>query len=99
MFNLLTDLVVGIFEFIVDVVLFRRQRRQRGHRERAFSEDAGEIARFDIVTLTYIGLVSVALMLCLSFVAGVSVGWSVGVGIAVGVVWGVWRYMQWVNRQ
>lgn len=97
MFNALTDVVVGLFEFIVDVVLFRRQRCKRGHSERAFSEDAGEIARFDIVTLTSIGLASVALMLFLSFVVGVSVGWSVGVGVAVGVVWGVWRYMQMVD--
>jgi hypothetical protein len=97
MFNALTDVVVGIFEFIVDVVLFRRQRRQRGHSERAFSEDADEIARFDFLTLTRIGLVSAALMFFLSFVAGVSVGWSVAMGVAVGVVWGVWRYMQLVN--
>ena len=99
MFNVLTDVVVGLFEFIVDVVLFRRQRRKRGSSERAFSEDAGEIARFDIVTLTSIGLASVALMLFLNFVVGVSVGWSVGVGVGVGVVWGVWRYMQMVNSQ
>lgn len=97
MFNVLTDIVVGIFEFIVDVVLFRRQRRKRGHGDRAFSEDAGEIARFDIVTLTYIGLVSVALMFLLSFVAGVSVGWSIAVGVVVGVVWGVWRYMRLID--
>lgn len=31
MFNALTDVVVGLFEFVVDVVLFRRQRRKRGH--------------------------------------------------------------------
>ncbi|WP_395316690.1 hypothetical protein [Variovorax sp. UC74_104] len=98
MFSLLTDFVVGIFEFIVDVVLFRRQRRKRGHSNRAFSEDAKELARLDLITLTYIGLASVALMLFLSFIAGVPVGWSVAVGIAVGVVWGVWRYMQLVNR-
>lgn len=97
MFNVLTDVVVGLFEFIVDVVLFRRQRRKRGHSERACSEDAGEIVRFDLVTLTSIGLASVALMLFLSFVIGVSVGWSVGVGVAVGGVWGVWRYMQMVD--
>jgi len=98
MFSLLTDFVVGIFEFVVDVVLFRRQRRKRGHSNRAFSEDAKELARLDLITLTYIGLASVALMLFLSFIAGVPVGWSIAVGIAVGVVWGVWRYMQLVNR-
>ncbi|MEJ1130406.1 hypothetical protein V9L20_22740 [Variovorax sp. CCNWLW225] len=97
MFSLLTDVVVGIFEFIVDVVLFRGQRRKRDHGDRAVSEDASEIARFDLITLTYISLASVALMFFLSFIAGVSVGWSVAVGIAVGVVWGVWRYMQLVN--
>lgn len=98
MFSMLTDFVVGIFEFIVDVVLFRGQRRKRGRSDRAFSEDAQEIARFDLITLTYIGLASVALIFFLSFIAGVPVGWSVVVGIAVGVVWGVWRYMQLVNR-
>ncbi|MGJ7603217.1 hypothetical protein ACSFA7_02665 [Variovorax sp. LT1R20] len=98
MFSMLTDFVVGIFEFIVDVVLFRGQRRKRGHSDRAFSEDAHEIARFDLITLTYIGLASVALIFFLSLIAGIPVGWSVVVGIAVGVVWGVWRYMQLVNR-
>lgn len=98
MFSLLADFVVGIFEFILDVVLFRRQRRKRGHSDRTFSEDAHEIARFDLITLTYIGIASVALMLFLSLIAGVPAGWSVAVGIAVGVVWGVWRYMQLVNR-
>lgn len=97
MFSLLTDVVVGIFEFIVDVVLFRRQRGQRGHSERTFSEDAREIAHFDLFTLTRIGLASGALMLFLNFVLGVSLGWSVAVGVAVGVVWGVWRYMQLVD--
>ncbi|MGJ7541914.1 hypothetical protein [Variovorax sp. LT1R16] len=99
MFNVLTDVVVGIFEFIVDVVLLRRQRRKRGHSDRAFSEDARAVAHFDLFTLTYIIFVSVALMLFLSFVAGVSVGRSIAVGVAVGVVWGVWQYMQLVNRQ
>ncbi|MET3180662.1 UNVERIFIED_ORG: hypothetical protein ABIC43_003828 [Variovorax guangxiensis] len=98
MLSLLTDFVVGIFEFIVDVMLFRTQRRKRGHSDHAFSEDAREIARFDLITLTYIGLASVALVLFLSFIAGVPVGWSIAVGIAVGVIWGVWRYMQLVNR-
>lgn len=99
MLSLLTDFIVGIFEFIVDVVLFRGQRRKRGHSDRAFSEDAREIAHFDLITLTYISLASVALMFFLSFIAGVSVGWSVAVGVAVGVVWGIWRYMQLVKGQ
>ncbi|MDH6593249.1 hypothetical protein M2165_003138 [Variovorax sp. TBS-050B] len=98
MFSLLTDFVVAIFEFIVDVVLFRRQRRKRGHSDRAFSDDAHEIARFDLITLTYIGLASVAVMIFLSFIAGVPLGWSIAVSIAVGVAWGVWQYMRLVDR-
>ena len=45
-----TDFVVGIFEFIVDVALFRRQHRKRLHSDRTFSKNSHEIARPDLLT-------------------------------------------------
>ena len=98
MFSVLTDLIVGIFDFIADVFLFRGQRSKRGHSPRSYAEDAQDIARFDLFTVTCIGLVSVGLMFLLKFVFAFSTGWSVGVGIAVGTIWGVWRYMKMVNE-
>lgn len=50
MFSLLTDFIVGIFEFIVDVALFRRQHRKRLHSDRTFSKNSHEIARPDLLT-------------------------------------------------
>ncbi|KAI1691707.1 hypothetical protein DdX_21700 [Ditylenchus destructor] len=48
--RLLTDFIVGIFEFIVDVALFRRQHRKRLHSDRTFSKNSHEIARPDLLT-------------------------------------------------
>jgi hypothetical protein len=92
MFSFLADIVLGFFEFVADVLLFRSQRRQRGSRERSVAEDSLEVARFDFGTLLLIALVCATLMLLLSFGLGLPVAWSVGIGIAVGVAWGLWRY-------
>ncbi|BEP96584.1 hypothetical protein GmRootA79_49680 [Acidovorax sp. A79] len=92
MFSFLVDIVVGFFEFVVDVLLFRSQRDRRGSRERGVAEDTLAVAHFDFVTLVLISLVSAGLMLLLAFAVGVPVGWSVAIGLAVGVAWGLWRY-------
>ena len=94
MWSILADLFIGLFDFVLDVLLFRGQRRKRGHRSRGVAEDTFELARFDFVTLLFISLACAALMLLLAFGFGLSAGWSVGIGITVGTVWGVWRYAQ-----
>lgn len=99
MWSILTDLVVGIFDFVLDVLLFRSVRDKRGHRRRSVAEDSFEVARFDFVTLTFIALVSVGLMLILALAFDVPAGWSVGIGLTVGAVWGVWRYAQLVRER
>lgn len=99
MFSFLTDIVVGFFEFVMDVVLFRRQRRHRGRAERSLAEDAADVAHFDFVTLVLISAVSTGLVLVLAFVIGLPVGWSLAIGIAVGVAWGLWRYSQLLQRE
>lgn len=98
MLSFLADFFIGIFDFVLDVLLFRRQRSQHGRRDRGVVEDSFEVARFDFGTMAFIALVSVGLMLLLAFGLGVPVGWSVGIGIAVGAVWGVWRYSRWVRE-
>lgn len=99
MWSILTDLVVGIFDFVLDVLLFRSVRDKRGHRRRSVTEDSFEVARFDFVTLTFIALVSVGLMLLLALAFDVPAGWSVGIGVTVGAIWGVWRYAQLVRER
>ncbi len=98
MLSFLADLFIGIFDFVLDVLLFRGQRRKHGRRERSVAEDTFEVARFDFGTMLFIGLVSAGLMLLLAVGLGLPVGWSVGIGIAVGVVWGFWRYSQLVRE-
>ncbi|WP_157421988.1 hypothetical protein [Acidovorax sp. Root219] len=98
MFSTLADIVIGFFEFVVDVLLFRGQRRAQGHRERSAVEDTIEVARFDFVTLFFIALVSAGLMFVLAFAFGVPAGWSMGIGLAVGTIWGVWRYHRLVRE-
>ncbi|MET3376295.1 hypothetical protein ABIC89_005372 [Variovorax boronicumulans] len=98
MWSILADLVVGIFDFVLDVLLFRGLRRKHGQRNRSVAEDTVEVARFDFVTLTFIALVSVGLMLILAIGFDVPAGWSVGIGITVGAIWGLWRYAQLVRE-
>ena len=98
MFSFVSDLVVGFFEFVMDVLLFRQQRRHRGHEERSLSEDAADVAHFDFVTLLIISAACAGLMLLLALVFGVSVGWSIAIGIALGGSWGLWRYTQLLQR-
>ncbi len=98
MLSILADLCIGIFEFVLDVLLLRGLRRKHGSRRRSLAEDAVEVARFDFVTLLLIALVCTGLMLLLAFVGDVPVGWSVGIGIAVGALWGAWRYAQLVRE-
>ncbi|QNK68603.1 hypothetical protein [Variovorax sp. PAMC26660] len=99
MWSILADLFVGIFDFVIDVFLFRGQRRKQGRRNRSVAEDTFEVARFDFVTLVFIGLASAGLMLLLAFGFGFPPGWSVGIGIAVGAIWGVWRYTRLVRER
>ncbi|MGJ7531004.1 hypothetical protein [Variovorax sp. GB1P17] len=98
MWSTLADLFVGLFDFVLDVLLFRGQRRKQGRRTRGVAEDTFEVARFDFVTLVFIGLASAGLMLLLAFGFGLSPGWSVGIGIAVGGIWGFWRYTRLVRE-
>ncbi|PBI96215.1 hypothetical protein BKP43_05250 [Variovorax boronicumulans] len=98
MWSILADLVVGIFDFVLDVLLFRGLRRKHGQRNRSVAEDTIEVARFDFVTLTFIALISVGLMLILAIGFDVPAGWSVGIGITVGAIWGLWRYAQLVRE-
>ena len=98
MWSILADLVVGIFDFVLDVLLFRGLRRKHGQRNRSVAQDTVEVARFDFVTLTFIALVSVGLMLILALGFDVPAGWSVGIGITVGAIWGLWRYAQLVRE-
>jgi len=98
MWSILADLVVGIFDFVLDVLLFRGLRRKHGQRNSSVAEDTVEVARFDFVTLTFIALVSVGLMLILALGFDVPAGWSVGIGITVGAIWGLWRYAQLVRE-
>lgn len=98
MWSILADLVVGIFDFVLDVLLFRGLRRKHGQRNRSVAEDTVEVARFDFVTLTFIALVSVGLMLILALGFDVPAGWSVSIGITVGAIWGLWRYAQLVRE-
>lgn len=98
MLSILADFCIGIFEFVLDVLLLRRLRRKHDRRSRSVAEDGVEVARLDFVTLVLIALVCVALMLLLAFAGGVPVGWSVGIGIAVGALWGAWRYAQLVRE-
>jgi hypothetical protein len=94
MWSILADLFVGVFDFILDVLLLRRVRSKRGRRERSMSEDAFQVARFDFVTMIVIGMACAGLMLLLSLGFGLPAGLSIGIGIAVGVGWGTWRYLQ-----
>lgn len=98
MWSIFADLLVGFFELVIDVLLFRGLRRKHGRRNRSVAEDTFEVARFDFVTLTYIALVSVGLMLFLALAMDLPAGWSVGIGLAVGAIWGVWRYAQLVRE-
>lgn len=98
MFSFVSDLVVGFLAFVMDVLLFRQQRRHRGHEDRSVAEDAVDVAHFDFVTLLIISVACAGLMLLLAFVFGVSVGWSIAIGMALGVAWGLWRYTQLLQR-
>lgn len=98
MFSVLADIVIGMFDFVMDVLLFRGQRRARGHRERSTARDTLEVARFDFATLAFIALVCAGLMFLLAFGLGVPVGWSVGIGLTVGAIWGLWKYSHLVRE-
>lgn len=99
MFSFLIDLLVGVFDFVLDVFTLRRLREHRGHSRRAVSDDAQAMVSFDFITVAYIGAASAVVMLSLKFLLGLSTGLSVGIGLAAGVVWGLWRYMQMVNER
>jgi hypothetical protein len=99
MWSVLTDLLIGIFEFVIDVVLFRGLRSKHGSSKRSITEDALEIAYFDFVTITFTALACFALILFLVFGLGLPAGWSVGIGIAVTAAWIVWRYFQLVRER
>ncbi|QFZ86954.1 MULTISPECIES: hypothetical protein [Variovorax] len=99
MWSILADLVVGIFDFVLDVLLLRSVRDKRGHRKRSVAEDSLAVARFDFVTLVFIAGVSASLMLLLAFAFDVPTGWSVAIGLTVGAVWGVWRYAQLIRER
>ncbi|MGJ7610124.1 MULTISPECIES: hypothetical protein [unclassified Variovorax] len=99
MWSILADLVVGIFDFVIDVLLFRGLRRKHGRSDRGVAADTLEVARFDFVTMVFISMACAGLMLLLTFGLGLPVGWSVGIGIIVGAVWGGWRYVRLVRER
>ncbi|MEN5182169.1 hypothetical protein ABE501_20705 [Comamonas testosteroni] len=92
--SILIDLILGIFEFIGDVLLFRYLREKEGSRRRSATDDAFVIAHFEFVAMVRIGLVSVGLMFLLIFGLDIPVAWGVGIGLGVGVVWGYRKYVQ-----
>ena len=99
MWSILGDLVIGFFDFVADVLLFRALRRKHGRRDRSVAEDTFEVARFDFVTMVLVALVCAGLMLLLTFGLGLPAGWSVGIGVTVGIIWGVRRYAQLVHER
>jgi uncharacterized membrane protein len=98
MWTILGDLVIGVVDFVLDVLLFRGQRRKRGLRTRELAQDAYEVARFDFLTLTLVALACAGVMLLLNYGLGLAAGWSVGIGIVLGVIWGLWRYFRMVGE-
>lgn len=92
--SIVTDLLADIFEFVADVLLFRRQRRNQGRATRSLEEDAVAVARFDFFTVLWISLVCVGLMFLLIFGFDVPVLWGIGIGTTVGVLWGYRSYSQ-----
>ncbi len=99
MWSVLTDVLIGIFEFVIDVLLFRGLRSKHGRSKRSVAEDAFEIAHFDFVTITLTTLACFGLILLLVFGLGLPTGWSVGIGITVTAAWLVWRYFQLVRER
>jgi hypothetical protein len=99
MWSILADLCIGFFELVMDVLVFRGQRSKHGRSPRSVGKDTFEVARFNFVTLIFIGLICAGLMLLLSLGFGLSVGLSVGIGITVGAIWGVWQYSQLVRER
>ncbi|MBB6579176.1 hypothetical protein HNP33_003286 [Comamonas odontotermitis] len=93
------DLILGIFDFIVDVLLLRHLRGKAGHAPRSVADDAMAVAHFDYVTLVWIALVSVGLMFVLIFAFNVPVAWGIGIGLVVGAVWGCLKYFQLVRQE
>ncbi|WP_363796626.1 hypothetical protein ABU614_15190 [Lysobacter firmicutimachus] len=98
MWSILAELLIGILEFVTDVLLLRHLRRRRGSRERSVAEDTFAVARFDVATLLLIGVAGAALILLLVLGLGWPVGASIAIGIAVAVVWGLWRYFRMVRE-
>lgn len=97
--SIVTDFLTGIFEFVADVLVFRRQRDKKGHAMRGMGDDAAAVAGFSFVTTLWIALVSVGLMLLLIFGFDVPVVWGVGIGTIVGAVWGYWMYSRMVSER
>ena len=97
--SIVTDFLIGIFEFIVDILMFRRQRDKKGHATRHMADDAITVAHFDFVTTLWIASVSVGLMFLLIFGFDFPVVWGMGIGIVVGVVWGYWKYWQLTRQE
>ena len=97
--SIVTDFLTGIFEFVADVLVFRRQRDKKGHATRGMGDDAAAVAGFSFVTTLWIGLVSVGLMLLLIFGFNVPVVWGVGIGTIVGAAWGYWTYSRLVSER
>ena len=95
--SIVTDLLTGIFEFVADVLMFRRQRDKEGLVTRNMADDAVAVARFDFFTTLWIALVSAGLMFLLIFGFDVPVIWGIGIGTIIGVVWGCRRYSQLVR--
>ncbi|MFE1571118.1 hypothetical protein [Comamonas odontotermitis] len=93
------DLILGIFDFVVDVLLFRHLRGKAGHAPRSVADDAMTVAYFDYVTLVWVALVSVGLMFLLIFAFDVPVVWGIGIGLVVAAVWGCRKYYQLIRQE
>lgn len=93
------DLILGIFDFVVDVLLFRHLRGKAGHAPRSVADDAMAVAHFDYVTLVWVALVGVGLTFLLIFAFDVPVAWSIGIGLVVAAVWGCRKYYQLIRQE
>lgn len=97
--SIVTDFLADIFEFVADVLLFRRQRRNQGRTTRSLEDDAVAVAHFDFFTVLWISLVSAGLMFLLIFGFDVPVLWGIGIGTIVGVLWGCLKYSQLLREK
>jgi len=91
MLNFLGDLLLGVIDFLTDVLLFRHLRRIRGRPQHTFGEDAANLAIIEWIELPLAGLIAVLAGFGM-YAFGVPGVWCfVAPGVAV-VAFGLYRY-------